>query len=127
LLEGGEKVWNARSLARPGILSGDLQQVTTQQTVLTCHDLSPLSSPAYEARWIFRARLYFVNGYVSDAIRCSGSADTATGGSAIAAKSAGLRPGGGNGAEPTAVISEARKAVSIIGTVNANTGDAAHA
>jgi hypothetical protein len=118
---------NARSLARPGILSGDLQQVTTQQTVLTCHDLSPLSSPAYGARWIFMARLYSVNGYVSDASRSSGSAVTVTAGIAIAARRAGLTPGAGSGGGPTAVISEARKGGSITGTANANTGAAAPA
>jgi hypothetical protein len=116
---------NARSLERPGILSGDLQQVTTQQTVLTCHDLSPLSSPAYGARWIFRAMLYSVSGYASDASRFSGSAGTVTAGNAIAAKPAGLRLGGGSGGAPTAVISEAPKEGSIIGTVSANiVGDA---
>lgn len=112
---------NARSLARPGILSGDLQQVTTHKLVLTCHDLSPLSSPAYGAQWIFMARLYFVNGYVSDAIRCSGSAGIATAGSAIAATRAGLRLGADNGAEPTAVTSEVRKDDSIIATANVTT------
>ena len=73
------------------------------------------------------ARLYFVNGYVSDAIRCSGSAGTATAGIAIAARRAGLRLGAGSGGALTAVISEARKDGSIIGIVNANTGGAARA
>jgi hypothetical protein len=73
------------------------------------------------------ARLYFVNGYVSDASRCSGSAGTATAGNAIAARRAGLRPGGDSGGAPTAAISEARKDGSTIETVNANTADAAHA
>ena len=92
--------------------------------VLTCHDLSPLSSPACGARWIFMARLYFVNGYVSDAGRCSGSAGTATAGIAIAARRAGLRLGAGSGGALTAVISEARKDGSITTTANANTGSA---
>jgi len=71
--------------------------------------------------------LYFVNAYVSDASRCSGSAVTATAGSAIAVKRAGLRRGADSGGAPTAVISEARKGGSIIGTANANTGGAAQA
>lgn len=113
---------NARPLERPGILSGDLQQATTLKLVLTCHDLSPLSSPAYGARWIFMARLYFVNVYVSDASRCSGSAGTATAGNAIAARSAELRRGESSGGAPTVVIREARKGGSITETANGNTG-----
>jgi hypothetical protein len=92
--------------------------------VLTCHDLSPLSSPADGARWIFMARLYFVNGYVLDVSRCSGSAGTAIAGNATAARRAGLRLGAGSGGAPTAVISGARKGGSITGTANANTGGA---
>jgi hypothetical protein len=73
------------------------------------------------------ARLYFVNGYVSGAGRSSGSAGTATAGNAIAVSRAGLRLGGASGAEPTAVISEARKDGSTIGIVNAGIGGVAHA
>ena len=90
--------------------------------VLTCHDLSPLSSPACGARWIFMARLYFVNGYVLHASPCSGSAGTATAGNGTAARRAGLRLGADSDGAPTAVISEARKGGSITGTANANTG-----
>ena len=92
--------------------------------VLTCHDLTPLSSPACGARWIFMARLCCGNGYVPDASRCSGSAGTAIVDNATAAIRAGLRLAAGNGGAPTAVISEARKGDSITETANENTGAA---
>jgi hypothetical protein len=70
------------------------------------------------------ARRFFVNGFAStlDATRCSGSAGTAIADSAIAVPSAAMKPGAANAAAPTAGISGAPKGVSIIATVNGNTG-----
>jgi hypothetical protein len=108
---------------RPGIQSGDLQQVTTHsKLVLTCHDRSPLSSPACRRAWIFMARRPFVNGPVSDAGQCSGSAGTATADIAIAVPRAGQKPGAVSGAGPTAATSVARKDGSIIATASGSTG-----
>jgi hypothetical protein len=73
------------------------------------------------------ARLYFVNGYVSDARQCSGSAGTATGGNAIAVRRVGLRLVAASGGAPTAVISEAPKGGSITATVSVNIGGGAQA
>jgi hypothetical protein len=64
--------------------------------VLTCHDRSPLSSPALlRSTWIFMARWFFDQGFVwaLNAGRRSGSAGTATADSATAPQPAGLRPG----------------------------------
>jgi hypothetical protein len=68
------------------------------------------------------ARRSFVNGLVWDAAPCSGSAGTAIVDNAIAVLLARLKPGAGSAAAPTAVTSGARKAGSIIGTANGNTG-----
>ena len=54
--------------------------------------------------------------------RCSGFARTATAGSAIAAKPAAPKHGVGNAALPTAAISGAGRAGSIIATANVSTG-----
>jgi hypothetical protein len=107
---------------RPGIQSGNLEQVRPHiELVLTCHDRSPLSSPARRRAWIFMARRSFVNGLALDATRCSGSAGTVIADSAIAVPRAAPKPGAGSVAAPTTVISEAPKGSSIIVTDSADT------
>ncbi len=59
-----------------------------------------------------------------DARRCSGFVRTAIGGSAIAARLAGRKPGAGSAVLPTAGISGVRKAGSIIGTGNVHIANA---
>lgn len=65
-------------------------------------------------------KLFSGSGFVAarDARRCSGFVRTAIAGSAIAARLAARKPGGGNTGLPTAGTSGVRKAGSIIGTGN---------
>jgi len=108
---------------RPGIQSGNLQQVRPHiELVLTCHDRSPLSSPARRRSWIFMAGRSFVNGLALDAARYSGSAGTVIADSAIAVPRAAPKPGAGSVAAPTAATSGARKDGSITATASGNTG-----
>ena len=58
-----------------------------------------------------------------DARRCSGFARTATAGSAIAARHAAPKPGGGNAARLTAATNGVWRADSIIATGNVRTGN----
>ena len=95
----------------------------------TCHDRSPLSSPAWRRTWIGMARWSFVNAFVrrQDVTPFSGFAATATGGSVTAVTAAALKPAGVSAAAPTAGISEDPRESSIIATASAATAIAAPA
>jgi len=86
----------------------------------------PLSSPAREGAWLSTAKSYYGNGSALAAAaavtRCSGSANTATADSAIAAAIAALKPAAANAVPPTAATSRVPKAGSIIATGNAPAG-----
>ena len=70
------------------------------------------------AKWFSGSEFAAARG----ARRCSGYVRTAIAGSVIAARLAAWRPVASNIVPPTAVISGARKAGSIIGTANVRTG-----
>ena len=108
---------------RPGIQSGNLQQVRPHiELVLTCHDRSPLSSPARRRSWIFMAGRSFVNGLALDAARYSGSAGTVIADSATAAPNAVNKPAANSGGAPTGATKGVPKDGSIIAIASGRTG-----
>lgn len=89
------------------------------QPVLPCHDRSPLSTPACEARWRRpAAESLYVRGFASPAAICSGSVATATAGTVTAARPVDTKAMAKSGARPTGVISKALRDDSIIATIN---------
>jgi hypothetical protein len=89
------------------------------------HEPLPLSKPAGGLRWRFIEKWFSGSGFAAARVagRCSGSARTATAGSAIAARLVARKPAAGNTALPTAATSRAPRAGWIIATGNATTAN----
>ena len=86
----------------------------------------PLSSPTCGRGWRSAANSFYVSAFAEAALaaKCFGSAATATGGSATAARCAANKRIGNSGASPTAVTNKAPKDDSITGTVSGSIADA---
>ena len=86
----------------------------------------PLSSPACGRACDWTTKSFFGREFAVpvDARRCSGSVNTATGDSAIAAPRAAAKPDSSRGAAPTAGTSAAPRAAWIIATDNVPIGAA---
>jgi|ERR1700691_1555141 hypothetical protein len=102
-----------------GNLVGGNHQIWTLM-ILPCHERSSLSSPTWQPGWRSGARLFFGRSDAADATRFSLFAAPVIGVSVIAVRGVASEPCGNNGAALTVVISIARRAVSIIATVNGN-------
>ena len=90
--------------------------------MLPCHEVSPLSSPAWQpwraGRQKRRFEIFFDCASACAAKFCSASVATATAGIAIAVQPAVPALGGNNAARQTAAISRAIRVVKTIATVS---------
>jgi hypothetical protein len=85
-----------------------------------------LSSPAFGRGWRSAANSFYVSAFAEAVLAagCFGSAATATGDSATAARCAANKPIGNSGVSPTVAINKVSRDDSIIGTVSASIADA---